>query len=223
MDNAVSNDEYEQKGCENCLSTIRSRKMTKKMAMAVIAAVFLNVCGAYADRMFALGGTMFFHGNGGIGLNGTLPQVGYISAEKDIDERRVIKWDSVYGEYPVYYTRPLGWKFNDFDYSILFDLTAGFGFAPDVLNVSAGLTAEFYFLPAFLKHWRIGAGIGGGWGLIGWNKLLLEKDTQNPYGAPYARVTIPILLGMFKTGVYFDYYFMDEPYTQFNIVFALML
>jgi hypothetical protein len=99
----------------------------------------------------------------------------------------------------------------------------GLGISPFTLNVSAGLTAEFYFLPE-LWLFKMGAGIGGGWGLIGLDQAFsTEIDRPNPYGAPYIRATIPILLGSIKTGAYFDYYFMDKPYTQFNIVLAWML
>jgi hypothetical protein len=197
--------------------------MKKKMMMTVVAAVFLNVSGAYAETVWTvLSGAVFSHGDGGVGVNSFLPQVGYMSAEKD-SEKRLDHIGHVGGrEVPYYVTRPLGWKFNDFDYSILFDLTVGFGFGPDVLTASSGVTAEFYFLPA-LGHCRIGAGIGAGWGLIGWNLLLQGEDIQNPYGAPYARITIPVMLGLFKTGVYFDYHFTDEPYTQLNFVYGLML
>jgi hypothetical protein len=198
--------------------------MKKKMMMAVVAAVFLNASGAFADTMFSVGGTVFFDGEGALGFNGILPQVGYMSAKRDIRTRIATEWDEARGVmlkgYPI--TEFFGWDFNGFGYSILFDLTIGMGLSPLTLNLSSGLTAEFYFLPE-LWIFKIGAGIGGGWGFIGWNKALsTENDMPNPYGAPYIRATIPVLLGPFKTGVYFDYYFTDEPYTQFNIVFAMM-
>jgi hypothetical protein len=203
------------------LAYLRRVKMKKKMIMAVMAAVFLNVSGAYAETMFSFGGAMFFHGDGGVGWNGFVPQVGYMSVKKKI-ERKITGWITTPNlQIPRYSVRPIGWDFDGFEYSILFDITFGLGFAPDMLNLSSGLTAEFYFLT--LPLIGLGAGIGGGWGLIGFDWLLREEDMQYPYGAPCARVTIPIVVGTFKTGVYFDYYFMDKPYTQFNIVCALTL
>jgi hypothetical protein len=199
--------------------------MKKKMIMAAVAAVFLNVSGAYADTVFAFGGAMCFPGDGGVGWNGFVPQVGYMSAEKKV-HREIDTWIATpSGRVPAYKVKPLGWKLDGFEYSILFDIT--FGVAGG-LNVSSGLTAEFYFLS--LDVFGTGAGIGGGWGLIGFDRLLrgelFEMEGEYmpyPYGAPYIRGVIPVLLGTFKTGVYFDYYFMDEPYTQFNIIVALLI
>jgi hypothetical protein len=193
--------------------------MIKKTMTAVIAAVFLNVSGAYAERMSVVGVPLFFSGDGGTGVNFFLPQVGYMSAEKDY----VTKVRVIMGVLD-YYEEFAGWKFNRFDYSVLFDLTLGIAPTDETeLNASAGLTAEFYFLPAISQHSKIGVGVGGGWGY----QMLLSEERKagwpTPYGAPYARVTIPVLLGVFKTGVYFDYYFMDGPYTQFNIILALMM
>jgi hypothetical protein len=202
---------------------MKKRSVLVVSAMLIMAA-FLSVSGAYADTMFAAGGTVFFQGSGA-GTNLVLPQVGYMSAKRHTISRIATRQDeNLYGVLEGrHFTKYIGWDYDDFDYSILFDLTMGFGIYPDVLNISAGLTVDFYFLPELLWIYKIGAGIGGGWGLIGLNQTLFSTGDDWPkYGAPYIRASIPILLGTFKTGVYYDYYLMDDPYTQFNIVLALM-
>jgi hypothetical protein len=169
---------------------------------------------ASAEMTVNLGGTVFWDEDGA-GANFILPQVGYMSAEKEYirADRDIADFRGVPVGTPVF----SGWKFRSFDYSIFIDLGAGCGFENTKFNFSGGMTAEFYFVPVF-STCRIGAGIGGGWGFID----VLKDNRQNPYGAPYVRATIPFLVSVFKLGVRYDFYFTDKPYTQFNIFLTHM-
>jgi hypothetical protein len=200
-------------------------KKGRVLLVAGMLAVFLNVSGAYADTMFGLGATLFVDGDGVFGINAIVPQVGWTSAKRKYVTRRATRADDLYQGIPegTLFKDFQGMEFDHFDVSILFDMTTGFGLYADVLNFSSGLTTEFYFLP--LWKGTLGAGIGGGWGFVNWiEAAVTHKEVPNPYGAPYVRVTVPyVLFGLIKTGVYFDYFFTDDPYTQFNVVALFLL
>jgi hypothetical protein len=199
---------------------MKKRSVLVVLAMLIMAA-FLSVSGAYADTMFGAGATLFWDGDGAFGINAIVPQVGWTSAKRDTVTKIADAFDEAYRGIPRGRTFAdfRGMEFDDFDVSVLFDLTIGFGLAPLGLNLTSGLTLEFYFLPLWIG--TLGAGLGGGWGFIGEKTFIRDGryGEITSFGAPYIRVTVPyILFGLLKTGVYFDYHLADDPYTQFNVV-----
>jgi hypothetical protein len=198
--------------------------MKKQSVLVVLGmmAVFLNVSEAYADKMLGLGAAMFWDGDGGFGFSAIMPQVGWTSAKRETDTRRATAVDESISGIPrgAIIEEFTGMIFDGFEFSMLFDLMMGFTLSGKV-NATAGLTAEFSFLPLWLG--TLGVGIGGGWGFVDWIAYKAAEGRSNPYGVPYARVTVPYILGgRFKTGVSFDYFFTDTPYTQFNVVAMLL-
>jgi hypothetical protein len=73
----------------------------RKMILTVVAVLFLNVYGTYADVMMGIGGTVLFEGDGTLGFSAILPQAGWTSAKRET--RRIIstEWDEIHRGIPI--------------------------------------------------------------------------------------------------------------------------
>ena len=155
---------------------------------------------------FGAGGNNY----GGFSIN-TWLNLGYTSADMEINSRRATEaHERGLGVSAGSLMRVKEKVVDNYDFDILFNLTAGLPF------VQAGGLFNFYFLTPSI--FALGVGLGGGYA-IGY----LGNESDFAYG-PYIRAAIPLLLNGSGVGlnIAFDYFFFEKGYIQIGFNFSFV-